>query len=298
MAQDLEVTERKQVLAFSSSRDIVNQALKNTIKNTNSSPADAVPSGFYKLDQKTSGFKKAELTAIAVRPGMGKTSFLLSLVNNMAIKQKRSVAIFSSERSAAKIIQRLIETETGVSLNKIRDGRLSDSEKDHAQTMVNNISNADIHINDDPNPTVETISENSRMLVTQHKPDIIFVDYLEMLAANIHQPEVRKEEYEHIIDELSKLAKELDIPVVVFSQIAGSTNTSRPSINDVNQYLKEKAQNLLFLHRQNTMEINSNGLPSGYTELLVARDSHCDKPGKVAIKFIESIDKFVNLEAE
>ena len=296
MAQDLEATERKQVLAFSSSRDIVNQALKNTINNTNSSSADAVPSGFYKLDQKTSGFKKAELTAIAVRPGMGKTSFLLSLVNNMAIKQKRSVAIFSSERSAGKIIQRLIETETGVSLNKIRDGKLSDSEKDHAQTMVNNISNADIYINDDLNPTVEGICENSRALEKKKKPDIIFVDYLEMMAANIHEPESRKEECSHIIQELRNLAAELNIPVVLFSQVAG--NKQRPSINDLGENLREKAQNLLFLHRYSSDELISVNMPAGYTELLVARDSYTDKPGKIVIKFIESIDKFVNVEVE
>ncbi|MFW6224322.1 MAG: DnaB-like helicase C-terminal domain-containing protein, partial [Bacteroidota bacterium] len=242
MIQELEATERKQVLAFSSSRDIVNQALKNNIHNTTFSPADAIPSGFYKLDQKTSGFKKSELTAIAVRPGMGKTSFLLSLVNNMAIKQRRSVAIFSSERSAAKIIQRLIETETGLSLNRIREGRLSDSEKDHANTMVNNISNANIYINDDPNPTVESISLQSRKLMEEKKPDIIFVDYLEMLAANVHEPERRKQEYEHIIDELRNLAAELEIPIVVFSQLSRSSNENRPSISDVGSFLKDKAQ--------------------------------------------------------
>ncbi len=297
MTQELEATERKQVLAFSSSRDIVNQALKNNIHNTTFSPADAIPSGFYKLDQKTSGFKKSELTAIAVRPGMGKTSFLLSLVNNMAIKQRRSVAIFSSERSAAKIIQRLIETETGLSLNRIREGRLTDSEKDHAQTMVSNISNANIYINDDANPTVESVCMQSRKLMEEKKPDIIFVDYLEMLAANVHEPESRKQECEHIIDELRDLAKELEVPVVVFSQLSRGSGENRPSINDVSSFLKEKAQNLLFLHRQN-FGGKSPDMPAGYTEVLVARDTHCDKPGKVGIKFIESIDKFVNLEVE
>ena len=294
MAQDLEVTERKQVFAFTSSRDIVNQALKNTIYNINSFPNNAVPSGFHKLDQQTSGFKKTELTTIAVRPGMGKTSFLLSLVNNIAIKQKRSVAVFSYERSAGKIIQRLIETETGVSLNKIRDGKLKDSEKEHAQTMVDNISNADININDDPNPTVENVIQYSRDLTAEQKPEIIFVDYLEMLAANIQEPETRKEECAHILEELRNLAHELNIPVVVFSQIANSNPQQRPSINDISDVLKEKAHNLLILHRDDGTET----ITPGQTELLIERDSNCEKPGKVNIKFIDSIDKFVNLEVE
>ncbi|MCF8219709.1 MAG: DnaB-like helicase C-terminal domain-containing protein [Bacteroidales bacterium] len=298
MEQDLEATERKQVLAFSSSKDIVNQALKNTIYNTNSFPNNAVSSGFHKLDQKTSGFKNAELTAIAVRPGMGKTSFLLSLINNIAIKQRRSVAVFSYERSAGKIIQRLIETETGVSLNKIRDGKLKDSEKDHAQTMVDNISNADININDEPNPTVENVVQYSRELTAQQKPEIIFIDYLEMLAANIQEPETRKEECAHILDELRNMAKELNIPVVVFSQISRTNSPHRPSINDIGEILKEKAHNLLFLHRNDNTEAINLDLPMGHTELIIARDSYCEKPGKINIKFIDSIDKFVNMEVD
>lgn len=298
MEQDFEATERKQVFAFSSSRDIVSQALKNTINHTNTPPANAVPTGFYKLDQKISGFKKAELTTIAVRPGMGKTSFLLSLVNNMAIKQNRAVAIFSSERSANKIIQRLIETETGVSLNKIRDGRLTDREKDHAQTMVNNISNADIHINDEQYLTIESIRKNSRLLSEEHNVDIIFVDYLQMLTASVHEPESRKKECRHIMQELRKLAGELNIPIVLLSQVNMNRTSARPSINDVSETVSEYSQNLLFLHRQNHWEFANGETPAGYTELLIARDSYCHKPGKVAIKFIESIDKFVNMETE
>lgn len=298
MELDFEATERKQVFAFSSSRDIVNQALKNTLNNNHTPPSNAVSTGFFKLDQKISGFKKGELTTIAVRPGMGKTSFWLSLVNNMAIKQNRSVAIFSSERSGDKIIQRLIETETGFSLNKIRDGKLSDSEKDHAQTLINNISNADIHINDKPHLTIEAIRENSKSLSEEHNIDIIYVDYLELLASNIEEPESHKQECNHILKELRQLSADLNIPVVLLSQIKSHISAATPSIDELSEAVREHSQNLLLLHRQNHMDIATEKLPAGYTEVKIERDSYCENCEKVAIKFIESIDKFVNMEIE
>ncbi|MGM0647505.1 MAG: DnaB-like helicase C-terminal domain-containing protein, partial [Bacteroidota bacterium] len=166
---------------------------------------------------------------------------------------------------------------------------------DHAQTMVNNISNAEIHINDDPNPTVESITANSRALVEEKKPDIIFIDYLEMLAANIGEPETRLQECAHILEELKTLASELNLPIVVFSQISGSSTHQRPAIHDVSENLNAKAQNLLLLHRHFDTTVNGH---QGNTEILIARDSATQKPGKVMIKFIESIDKFVNVEVE
>ncbi|MFO8055647.1 MAG: DnaB-like helicase C-terminal domain-containing protein [Bacteroidales bacterium] len=298
MEQDVIAPEQEAVLEFSRSSDIVNQALKTHIIHSNGSAvsAGAVPSGFYSLDQKTSGFKKAELTAIAVRKGMGKTSFLLSLINNIAIKQKRAVAVFSSERSAGRIIQRLIETETGFSMNKIRNNSLSESQQEHAKTLINIISDAEIFINDNPKPAVETIAKQSRLLAKKNKPEVIFVDYLEMLAANIHEPVSRQEEYRHILQELQNLSEELNIPVIVFTQIPGHQSANTPSARDVSDELKEKVKNLMLLHRNNMKDTKHTHQPKGYAELLIEKDSRLEKQGKVGIRFIESIDKFVNLQ--
>ncbi len=295
MEQGVEITERQEVLAFSTSKDILRQALK---KPTNHSDviipsATAVPSGFHHFDQKTLGFKKRELTVIAVRPAMGKTAFLLSLVNNMAIKQRRQVVLFSTERPAGRVVQRLVETETGMSMNKIRDGQLSDSRKDHAETMISNISNAGIYINDVAHPSADLVIRHSKLLAETTRPDIIFVDSMEHLLPQISDPEKRVQECGTITESLHALAQELDVPVVLFAR--ATSNSTAPCVEDLHGVVNERVQNVVMLHRPDKQEQPNGNHPNGYTQLIIQRDSHLQSTGKVAVKFIDSIDKFVNL---
>lgn len=295
MEQGVEITERQEVLAFTTSKDILRQALKNSthLNDGLTSSSEAVPTGFHQFDQKTSGFKKGQLTVVAVRPAMGKTAFLLSLVNNMALKQRLQTVLFSTERPAERVIRRLVETETGMSMNKIRGGQLPDSSKDLAETMIENISNAEIFINDNSHLSAEMVVAHSKMLAKKMNPHIIFVDSLEQLMPRTSHPESNVKECKRISESLNHLAQELNVPVVLFSRATNNGNI--PCVESFQENTSNGIQNVVVLHRPEKSEQPNGNHPTGYSQLIIQRDSFLKAPDKVGVKFIDSIDKFVNL---
>lgn len=293
----IDATERETVFAFASIRDLVNQTLKITTPSIHPI-SQGLTTGFQKIDQIISGFHKGQLTTIAVRPGMGKTAFLLSFVNNLAIKNNFTVAVFSAERSSEKMTSRLIETETGMSVEKLKRGSLKDSERDHMMSMVNNIAKAKIYLDDTPALSIDEFVKKSRQLKILHNVDIIFVDYLELLTTSIIDPDSRNEQLSKIVHGIKEMAAELNLPIVLFSQmpqVFEAAPKTRPSVKDLPVFLAELSDVAMILHRpgsypDSTAEQQSKGM----VELVVVRNGQNDDISVVPLRFVESIAKFVD----
>jgi len=294
----IDATERETVFAFASIRDLVNQTLKITTPSIHPI-SQGLTTGFQKIDQIISGFHKGQLTTIAVRPGMGKTAFLLSFVNNLAIKSNFSVAVFSAERSSEKMTSRLIETETGMSVEKLKRGSLKDSERDHMMSMVNNIAKAKIFLDDTPALSLDEFVKKSRQLKILHNVDIIFVDYLELLTTSIIDPDSRNEQLSKIVSGIKNMAAELNVPVVLFSQLPHvyevAAAKSRPSLKDLPVFLAELSDVAMILHRPGSFPDSiSEQDAKGMVELVVVRNGQNDETAIVPLRFVESIAKFVD----
>lgn len=293
----IDATERETVFAFASIRDLVNQTLKITTPSIHPI-SQGLTTGFQKIDQIISGFHKGQLTTIAVRPGMGKTAFLLSFVNNLAIKNNFTVAVFSAERSSEKMTSRLIETETGMSVEKLKRGSLKDSERDHMMSMVNNIAKAKIYLDDTPALSIDEFVKKSRQLKILHNVDIIFVDYLELLTTSIIDSDSRNEQLSKIVHGIKEMAAELNLPIVLFSQmpqVFEAAPKTRPSVKDLPVFLAELSDVAMILHRpgsypDSTAEQQSKGM----VELVVVRNGQNDDISVVPLRFVESIAKFVD----
>ncbi len=291
----MEITEQPEGLRFTRIRDLVNRTLNQNF-GENLTPG-GVPSGFNELDKATGGFHKGQIYTIAVRPGMGKTAFLLSLANNMAVKENYSVAIFSSERSNIKMTNRLIESETGMSLSKLQSGELKESEKDHVLSLLSNIAKAKIYIDDTPAMRVEDLCSNIRGLGQLPAVDLVIVDYLELLTTNVVEGEERPAQLARIMQKVSEVARELDIPVLFFSQSAGTQNgkgyTGASSTDKLPDFLKDHSDVLMLLNRNDAFPIKkASGRHA--VELLVRKKEGQDKDLVVPLRFIESIAKFTD----
>ncbi len=289
----LEITEQSEVFEFASIRELVNQALKKDF--TEQAPGNGLSTGFKMLDNVTGGFHKGQLYTVAVKPGMGKTAFLLSVANNLAIKNNHSVAIFSSERSNLKITNRLIESETGMSLDKLRKGAMKASERDHMNSLISNIAKAKIFLDDTPSLSAEELVKRSRQLKIVHNVDLVIIDYLELLSTSITDTASRSEQLNKIVLTIKETARELNLPILLFSQIGSPFNfMQKPSAKDLPVFLSELSDSVMFLHRSDLFPSGKNGQSKDLVEVIVAKHPLLNEPVVVPLTYIESTAKFAD----
>lgn len=297
-----EATEQVAVFGFTTAKNIVGQALKENKNLQHNIDIDEsnLPSGFTNLDKETRGFKKGELISFAVRPGNGKTALLLSMVNNLAVKQNKHIALFSPERSAEKIINRLIESETGMSINKIVNGSLKEGDKERALGQIKQIGSADIFIDDSKSLDAKELMLRCHHIKSTAKVDAILIDAIEMYSSHIHDNEIRNLEFESMVNTLNIIAKELDIPVICFTQlnqpVSASNGGLTPCMKELPTFVCEKSATILFLHRPEYYNASQEELPKGIVELIISKlnGKHTEKTAQ--LRFIESIDRFIDTE--
>ncbi len=288
----IETTQSLQV--FDSIQNILNQTLSQKIvKFHTKKSVEGVNSGFRDFDEITNGFHSGELTTIVVRPGIGKTAFLLSLVNNISITGDYSVGLFSGRRPSSQIISRLIATSTGLSVNKINSGELTDFEENKVHIALNNLYKAKLFIDDSKGPSLMDLMNRARDLAA-NGIDIIFIDYLETIV-NSTEIEGCEEEKCHIMKQLNALAKELNIPIVIFSALKQPViykNKFKYTPNSVN----DNTDSLIFLNRPDYYHINAiDKKEKGTAEVTIAKHNNIEEMQQVSLRIIESLDKFVNL---
>jgi replicative DNA helicase len=293
----LEVTEQSTVTDFTSIRNVVNQALNIGLKQ--SSFENGISTGFDLLDREINGFQNGLLTTIAVKPGMGKTALMLSIATNLALKSNHSIALFSAERSKEQITKRIIESETGMSLNKIINGKFKAEEKEYYNTLIKNIAKSQLFINDATDLTHDDICKKAVSFYRNHYVDLIIVDYLELIASGNSENIPHEEQLRVVVESLQLLARELNVPVLLFSQYQdspiGFTSDKRPSFDDVPAYLSELSDVVLYLYRcdlyNKPVVGNSKGNP---VEIIVAKNKELTSNTSVLLRYIESIAKFTD----
>ncbi|HSV88830.1 MAG TPA: DnaB-like helicase C-terminal domain-containing protein [Bacteroidales bacterium] len=291
----LEIKDHEEVFEFTSIRELVNQTLNKDFGGHNFE--NHVSTGFHLLDKVTGGFYKGKLHTVAVKPGMGKTAFLLSVANNLAIKNHYSVAIFSSERSGQKITTRLIESETGMSVDRLINGSMKASERDHANSLVGGIAKAKIFLDDTQSLSISDIAKRLKQLKRKHGVDLVIIDYLELLISGIVDNESRQEQLSAIVLHLREIARELNIPVLLFSQTGSTAGfMQKISTKDLPVYLAELSDSLMILHRSDLYHPKRNGSVTNEVELIVVKHPDISGPVPVKLAFIESTAKFVDLQ--
>ncbi len=196
-----------------------------------------IPTGFRDLDRLLGGLQRADLVVVAARPGVGKTSLLLSFALNAAKRYRQRVAIFSLEMSAEQVVHRLVAQETGIEGQRLRLGELREDEWPRFVHAVSTLSELPIWIDDTPAISAMQLRAKARRLYAEHGLDLLIVDYLQLMTADI-RAENRVQEISYISRALKSLARELNIPVVAASQLSRAVeqrHDKRPILADLRE---------------------------------------------------------------
>jgi replicative DNA helicase len=234
-----------------------------------------VPSGFLDLDMLTTGFQPSDLVVIAARPGIGKTSFMLSVVLNIAFEEKLPLAIFSLEMSKEQLVLRMLSMISSVPLQSMRKGFLSDEAWEKVVRAILELSSRDIYIDDSPSLSTTELRIRSRKLKQEKDVGIIFVDYLQLLKTP-YRHATRQEEVAEISRNLKALAKELEVPVVALAQLSRQVeqrSDKRPQLADLREsgQIEQDADLIIFIHRPEVYKKHPPPEEKGLVEIIVAK---------------------------
>jgi replicative DNA helicase len=231
--------------------DVVRDAISEIEKaHASDGTCTGIPTGFAALDRTISGFHDGDMTIIAGRPSMGKTSLAVSIVENIAIDQGIPCGIFSLEMTAASLVKRMISSRSGVGGHEILTGNLNEKDIKAITVAASRINGSPIFIDDTPGLTVSSLSSRARRMVARHGVRIIFVDYIQLMHAKADN---RQREVSIISGGLKAISKELGIPVIVLSQLNRMVEAQDrpPRLSDLRDSgsIEQDADVVVLLHR-------------------------------------------------
>ena len=255
-----------------------------------------VTTGFKDLDAKTSGLQRSDLIILAARPAMGKTAFALSLALNAAIKGGASVMVFSMEMAREQLGQRLLAMESKVEMQKLKTGRLERRDWDDVNVALEVLSGAEIFIDDTAGISIMEMKSKCRRLKAENKLDLIIIDYLQLMNPEGRSLDSRTQEISVISRNLKLLARELNCPVIVLSQLSRNPEQRtdhRPMLSDLRDSgsIEQDADIVLFLYRDEYY--NENTDVPGECEVIIAKQ-RSGPTGTVKVAWLDKITKFVD----
>ncbi|MDR3246571.1 MAG: replicative DNA helicase [Prevotellaceae bacterium] len=263
-----------------------------------------VPSGFTSLDRITSGWQPSDLIIVAARPSMGKTAFVLSMARSIAVDFNKGVAFFSLEMEAVQLAKRLMVSETGLSSDKIKNGKLEDHEWYQLETKIQALSAAPLYIDDTPALSIYEFRSKARRLVQNHEIKLIVIDYLQLMTGPPETKGMREQEVSAISRSLKAIAKELSVPIIALSQLNRSVETrsgnKRPQLSDLRESgaIEQDADLVAFIHRPEYygfIEDEEGNSLIGIAEIILAKHRN-GAVGDVKLRFRSEEVKFYDLE--
>ncbi|MGN0032967.1 MAG: replicative DNA helicase [Candidatus Limimorpha sp.] len=287
--------------------DLVKLAIDDIEKAKNSgSQLRGVPSGYTELDRITQGWQKSDLIILAARPSMGKTAFALNMARNAAVDFNKPIAFFSLEMSSVQLVTRLISSETSLTADKLRTGRLEEYEWQQLNTKVTPLINAKIFIDDTAQLSVFDLRAKCRRLKQQYDIQMIFIDYLQLMTAKTEKNGNREQEISNISRSLKSLAKELNIPVLALSQLSRSVETrpgsKKPILSDLRESgaIEQDADMVLFIYRPEYYGLNEDEEhTSTKGKAIVSIAKHRNgKLGDVELRFVGQYARFEDIEMD
>jgi replicative DNA helicase len=253
---------------------------------------------YVDLDEKTSGFQKSDLIIIAARPSMGKTSFAMNIAENVAIEDRKTVAVFSLEMSKEALLQRMLCSVARVDAHKFRTGSLWQDDMRKITRAIEQLAEAPIFIDDTPGITIsEMRAKSRRLLQSKGSLDLIVVDYLQLMSGGGKRYENRTQEVSAISRGLKSLAKELAVPVVALSQLSRAPESRgagdhRPQLADLRESgsIEQDADVVAFIFREEVYKPDDPEL-DGVAELIIRKQRN-GPTGTVKLAFLKSSTRF------
>jgi len=273
----------------SDSLDMISDAYLNKGQVT------GIATGFSDLDHKTAGLQPSDLILIAARPSMGKTAFAINVAQHAAVKERKSVAIFSLEMSKEQLARRMLCTQGLVDAQKVRVGDLTEEEWLNLIDASTIVGQAPIFIDDTPGLSVNEIRAKCRKLKLEKGLDLILIDYLQLMSGN-SKKESRQQEISEISRGLKGLAREMEAPVIALSQLSRACETRadhRPILSDLRESgaIEQDADIVMFLYRDEYYHEDSEF--KNQAELIIAKQRN-GQTGTIHLAWLGAYTKFAS----
>jgi replicative DNA helicase len=256
-------------------------------------------SGFTKLDEMTGGLNGGELIILAARPSMGKTALALNIAAHVAThpQMQKTVAVFSLEMSASSLLTRLLCSAARVDQHKFRAGYLNQDERRKLQVGLATLTESPLFIDDTPGVNLMDIHAKLRRLKSQHGLSLVVIDYLQLMSSR-GRSENRNQEVSAMSRGLKLLAKDLDVPFLVLSQLSRAAETRpgdhTPQLSDLRDSgsIEQDADLVAFIYREEVYKRDREDL-RGLADLIIAKQRN-GPIGKVPLRFLGQYTRFEN----
>ncbi len=266
----------------------------------NGGEVTGIPTGFYDLDKKTTGFHENELIIIAGRPGMGKSSLANNMATNMAINYKKSVALFNLEMGAVQIVNRMFSSVGQIDSQKLRTGRFDHTDWKKYNETLSLLADTKMYIDDTPGITVAEIRSKCRRLKNSASGlDVIIIDYLQLISGSSKYAGQRTNEVSEISRDLKKLAMELEVPVIALAQLSRgveSREDKRPIMSDLKESgsIEQDADIVMFIYCDDYYKFKTKDRPDLSPVELIISKHRSGSTGTIDLMFERSYTNFKN----
>ncbi len=250
-----EVSQKKAGKSYSPIRDVLADVYTDLENSIGKGGITGIPTGFIDLDRMLTGLKNSDLILVAARPGMGKTAFMLDIAQYAAAKKHIPVAVFNLEMSKEQLTTRILSSASGVTGEKLKSGNLADSDWADLAEATSFLSDAPIYIDDALDVSVSSIRAKCRKLKIERDIQLVIIDYLQLMSSGSKRGDGnRVQEVSDISRSLKMLARELNVPVIVGSQLSRSVESrdnKRPILSDLRESgaIEQDADIVMFIYR-------------------------------------------------
>ena len=257
-----------------------------------------VPSGFVDLDEMTRGFQAGDLVIVAARPSMGKTSLVLNISQYVATQRDHTVGFFSLEMSKEALFLRLLTSEAQIDGHRLMSGAIGQKDYGRISHALETLSAMKLHIDDTANVSVLEMRAKARRLQAEHGLTLLVVDYIQLMSGR-GRFENRTLELASISRSIKGLAKELNVPIIVLSQLSRapeSRSDHRPQLSDLRESgaLEQDADVVALIYRDDVYNRDPNNPDAGTAEVIIAKQRN-GPTGIVRLAFLREQTRFVNL---
>ena len=265
----------------------------------NQGTVTGIPTGFIDLDYKTSGLQPSDFILIAARPSMGKTAFVLNLVDHIAVKKGLPCMVFSLEMSKEQLVNRMLAMESNVDSQKLRTGTLSDSDWDAVVEGIGVIGNSKLIIDDTPGISIMELRSRCRKMKLEYGLNVVIIDYLQLMSGSGKGGgDNRQQEISEISRSLKALARELSAPVIALSQLSRACETRqdhRPMLSDLRESgaIEQDADVVMFLYRDDYYNKDTD-MPN-IAEVIIAKQRN-GPIGTIELVWLPRYTQFVNMK--
>ncbi len=292
------ISEKKDQKSFQELGDLININIDKLEERQGSDGGlSGLSTGYLKLNHITSGLQRSDLIILAARPSMGKTALALNIARNVAVEERKPVAVFSLEMSNEQLSMRLLTSEARIDSNRLRTGFISQEDWQNATDAAGMLNELPVFIDDTPNITAMEIRAKSRKLFQKHNElGLIIIDYLQLMKPPF-RTDRRDLEIAEISRSLKALAKELDVPIMALSQLnrmLEQRSDKRPMLSDLRESgaLEQDADIVAFIYRDEVYNKEPDNPKKGTAEIIVAKNRN----GATGTAFMHFLGQYTRFE--